>query len=109
MIPWRSSGRVVSKAAEYHDCATANLAWRVDDPGADGDVLLPEEPLVDLQRIVGRFHRFVNLERSVLRILGHSHVYELHNFPLFIDECDGQRDQGVLHPKGPQDGCLEDE
>src|SRR5207245_8132753 len=57
----------------------------------------------------GGFRRFVDRNRSVLWILGHSHIDEFYNLPLFIDECDGQRDEGVLHPESPYPCGVENE
>src|SRR5437667_10014707 len=73
----------------------------IDNLRAHGEVLAPEEPLVDLQRIEGGFPRFVNLKWPVVRILGHGHIYEFDNLPMLIDERHSQRDEGVLHPESP--------
>src|SRR3990170_838123 len=71
------------------------------DARSDTGVVSAEESLPDLEGVPRRRPRLVDGERSLLRIGRHRHVLDVHDLPVAVDERDGERDEGVLHPEPP--------
>src|SRR4030067_480240 len=66
-------------------------------------------PAVDLRKSPCRPSGLVDGERSLLRIGRHRHVLDVHDLPVAVDERDGERDEGVLHPEPPALLLFKDE